>query len=249
MVPDRLQHRAPPQHRPLPRHCRPDGRHHGPRPLPGTHGGRRSDSSRDSAPTSIVNPNRGRHAPSQPGELKSISDFSEAWKPQLQLNGVWHRYQTSQDQNWTLQNVSLQIRRGELVGLLGPSGCGKTTLLRMIAGFEKPARGSITMNGDEVATPSRQIAPEKRSFGMVFQDCALFPHLATWQNVCFGLRKRDDISRAQWLLELVGLSDLKQRYPHELSGGQRQRLALARALAPGSSLILLDEPSQTWMSL
>jgi iron(III) transport system ATP-binding protein len=147
--------------------------------------------------------------------------------------------------------VSLSLGQGELVGLLGPSGCGKTTLLRLIAGFERPARGEILLDGREVAGPKRWLAPEARGVGMVFQDYALFPHLDAWANASFGLPRRRGRSqgitaaqreRVAWLLELMGLGGLEQRYPHELSGGQRQRLALARALAPGTALVLLDEP-------
>ncbi len=163
-------------------------------------------------------------------------------RQQVQLQGLWHRYANSDANAWTLRGIDLDLRQGELVGLLGPSGCGKTTLLRLIAGFERPGRGSVRIDGREVAGPHRWLPPERRGVGMVFQDYALFPHLDAWQNTCFGLKRGQDNSRAAWLLELLGLKGLEQRYPHELSGGQRQRLALARALAPGSSLVLLDEP-------
>jgi iron(III) transport system ATP-binding protein len=164
-------------------------------------------------------------------------------RPQVQLTGLWHRYRgPAASGDWTLRNIDFQLRPGELVGLLGPSGCGKTTLLRLIAGFERPERGVVTIAGQEVAGPHRWLPPERRGVGMVFQDYALFPHLDAWRNTCFGLRRGQDTSRAAWLLELLGLKGLERRFPHELSGGQRQRLALARALAPGCSLVLLDEP-------
>ena len=164
-------------------------------------------------------------------------------RPQVELNGLWHRYRgPASSGDWTLRDIDFQLRPGELVGLLGPSGCGKTTLLRLIAGFERPDRGVVRIGGQEVAGPQRWLPPERRGVGMVFQDYALFPHLDAWRNACFGLRRGQDSSRAAWLLELLGLKGLEQRYPHELSGGQRQRLALARALAPGSALVLLDEP-------
>nr|WP_254939127.1 ABC transporter ATP-binding protein [Cyanobium sp. Morenito 9A2] len=163
------------------------------------------------------------------------------------MRNLWHRYpravsHVATGAEWTLSAVDFQLNPGELVGLLGPSGCGKSTLLRLIAGFERPSRGSVWIDGREVAGPRRWIEPERRGVGMVFQDYALFPHLDAWRNTCFGLRPHQERGRAAWLLELLGLKGLEQRYPHELSGGQRQRLALARALAPGPALVLLDEP-------
>jgi iron(III) transport system ATP-binding protein len=168
--------------------------------------------------------------------------------PHLQLRDVWHRYGTSNGNanggngGWTLRQIDLTLQRGELVGLLGPSGCGKTTLLRLVAGFERPQRGSVWMGGRQVAGPEQWLPAERRGVGMVFQDYALFPHLDAWQNACFGLRRGHDLNRVRWLLELLGLEGLERRYPHELSGGQRQRLALARALAPQPEVVLLDEP-------
>ncbi len=158
------------------------------------------------------------------------------------LRDLWHRYPTSAPGSWTLCGLDLSLAPGELIGLLGPSGCGKTTLLRLIAGFERPSRGTVRIHGREVAGEQRWLAPERRGIGMVFQDYALFPHLDAWANVCFGLKPGDDHNRPGWLLELLGLTGLESRFPHELSGGQRQRLALARALAPGNSVLLLDEP-------
>ena len=160
----------------------------------------------------------------------------------LYLDGIWHKYQTLDSDKWTLKSINLDLKAGELVGLVGPSGCGKTTLLRLIAGFETPNKGKIIFNGNEVSNPTNVLPPERRGIGMVFQDYALFPHLDVLKNVCFGLPKKSQLNRVDWLLNLLGISDLKYRYPHELSGGQRQRVALARALAPGTSLILLDEP-------
>ena len=158
----------------------------------------------------------------------------------VELSGLWHRYEGTE--GYTLRGIDLQLRPGELVGLLGPSGCGKTTLLRLIAGFERPERGAVMIAGRQVAGEERWLVPERRGVGMVFQDYALFPHLTAWRNLCFGLRRGEDTARAAWLLELLGLDGLERRYPHELSGGQRQRLALARALAPRPSVVLLDEP-------
>ena len=174
----------------------------------------------------------------------SDSGWSEApHRDPARLEDVWHRYgQSPAGDDWILKGIHFNLRPGELVGLLGPSGCGKTTLLRLIAGFECPSRGRILIQGQEVAGSQRWVEPERRGVGMVFQDYALFPHLDAWRNTCFGLRPRQDRSRASWLLELLGLKGLEHRFPHELSGGQRQRLALARALAPGPALLLLDEP-------
>ena len=138
--------------------------------------------------------------------------------------------------------TSLCVERGEVVALLGPSGCGKTTLLRLIAGFETPDGGSITIAGELVAGAGAWVPPERRRVGMVFQDYALFPHLTVTENVAFGIPRKDRSARVPMLLALVGLCGLGGRYPHELSGGQQQRVALARALAPAPEAILLDEP-------
>ncbi|MDQ2689535.1 MAG: ATP-binding cassette domain-containing protein, partial [Chloroflexota bacterium] len=128
--------------------------------------------------------------------------------------------------------VDLDVRRGEFLGILGPSGCGKTTLLRLIAGFERPDGGGIEIDGHAVAGPRLNVAPERRRVGMVFQESALFPHLDVAGNVGFGLPRRGREARVAELVALVGLAGLHRRMPHELSGGQQQRVALARALAP-----------------
>lgn len=142
-----------------------------------------------------------------------------------------------------LNDVSLTIQRGELVALLGPSGSGKTTLLRIIAGLEKPDRGTVTVE--------RERKTRKAAVGFVFQHYALFKHMSVFENVAFGLRMRrgsekmsDDAIRAKVmrLLQLVHLDALHTRYPSQLSGGQRQRIALARALAVEPDILLLDEP-------
>jgi iron(III) transport system ATP-binding protein len=144
-----------------------------------------------------------------------------------------------------VREVSLEIDRGELMAVLGPSGCGKTTLLRTIAGFERPDAGRVVVSDEEVAGPDRFLPPERRRIGMVFQDYALFPHLTVTANVCFGLADRPRGERealTRRTIELVGLQHKSSRHPHELSGGERQRVALARALATEPALVLLDEP-------
>jgi len=148
-----------------------------------------------------------------------------------------------------VSEVDLAVARGELLTVLGPSGCGKTTLLRLIAGFERPDRGEVRVGDVLVAGGGAWVAPERRRIGMVFQDYALFPHLSIEGNVAFGLPRRErgrgrraGAERARTALELVGLQHKAACFPHQLSGGERQRAALARALAPGPELVLLDEP-------
>ncbi len=162
---------------------------------------------------------------------------------ELEIQNLWHNFKSNKESNWVLKDINFSLKPGELVGLLGPSGCGKTTLLRLIAGFDKPIRGSIKKKGQIISDNNYLLSPERRHIGMVFQDYALFPHLNVWDNVCFGItKKKQSIERANWLLNLLDIFEFKNRYPHELSGGQSQRVALARALAPGTSLVLLDEP-------
>ena len=142
-----------------------------------------------------------------------------------------------------VDNVSLDIASGEFVTLVGASGCGKTTLLRIIAGFTKPDRGELSIDGKRV----EGLPPSKREVGFVFQSYALFPTQTVAQNIGFSLSirrrpKADIAERVEELCALTQLSGLEDRYPHELSGGQQQRVALARALAPDPSILLLDEP-------
>ncbi|MGD9889100.1 MAG: ABC transporter ATP-binding protein [Halothiobacillaceae bacterium] len=144
-----------------------------------------------------------------------------------------------------LEQISFALESGDIACLLGPSGCGKTTALRLIAGFEQPAAGSIRINDTLMSQVSNIIPPEKRHVGMVFQDYALFPHLSIADNIAFGLHRLDSNARQQRtdeMLNTVGLADRAHAFPHELSGGQQQRVALARALAPKPALLLLDEP-------
>jgi len=142
-----------------------------------------------------------------------------------------------------VNDVSLEIHRGELFSILGGSGSGKTTLLRMLAGFEQPTRGSILIDGvDMTYTP-----PYERPINMMFQSYALFPHMSVEQNIAYGLKKEgapaaEIRERVQQLLALVKLERMARRKPHQLSGGERQRVALARALIKRPKLLLLDEP-------
>jgi len=145
--------------------------------------------------------------------------------------------------NRVVRDFSLSVERGEFISLLGPSGCGKTTVLRMVAGFEAPSAGAVTIDGQDVT----RLRPNARRIGMVFQAYALFPNLTVAQNVGFGLRVAgvrgaEAQARVQEMLDLIGLPQLGTRYPFQLSGGQQQRVALARALAPKPRILLLDEP-------
>jgi iron(III) transport system ATP-binding protein len=144
-----------------------------------------------------------------------------------------------------LEGLDLEVYRHEILAVVGPSGCGKTTLLRLIAGFERPDRGQVILEEQLVTDQFHAVPPEQRGVGMVFQDYALFPHLDVFENVAFGLNgmpKKAGLDQVRSMLKLVGLQDLSGRFPHELSGGERQRVALARALAPRPVLLLLDEP-------
>lgn len=141
-----------------------------------------------------------------------------------------------------LAGVDLSLRSGSLTVLLGPSGSGKTTLLRLLAGFEAPDRGTVRIGEQVLDAEGWHVHPEHRRIGYVPQEGGLFPHLNVAANVAFGLPRSQRKIRAGELLELVGLSHLARRYPHQLSGGQQQRVALARALAIGPRVVLLDEP-------
>ena len=163
----------------------------------------------------------------------------------IQLEGIAKSY----EKNPVLGNLSLSIEHGECFTLLGPSGCGKTVLLRLIAGFETPDRGSIRI-GDTVvadAADGRSISPDSRGLGVVFQDYAVWPHMTVFDNVAYPLKlakrpQKEIAERTMRTIGLVNMVGLEKRLPSELSGGQQQRVALARALVANPSLMLLDEP-------
>lgn len=147
--------------------------------------------------------------------------------------------------NYQIKNFNMQIEKGEIVALLGSSGSGKSTILRLISGLEIPMEGEIIVDNKILYNKDVFIEPDKRGIGMVFQDYALFPHLNVEKNVLFGVGKLNKHEKQKILEDVLDLVDMKQykkRYPHELSGGQQQRIAIARALAPKPSLLLLDEP-------
>ncbi len=165
---------------------------------------------------------------------------AEAVRPTLRIEGV--------DKNFgsfsALRNVSLTVAKGEFVCILGPSGCGKTTLLRIIAGLEKPDAGSVHIAGRDVTNEP----VSRRGVGIVFQSYALFPNLNSIQNISFGIRRKGWTKervrqRAMALLSLVGLEECAAKYPAQMSGGQQQRVAIARALIKKPALILADEPT------
>jgi putrescine transport system ATP-binding protein len=164
---------------------------------------------------------------------------TEGDQPFIRIEGVSKKFGNFVAVN----NVSLDVRKGELFALLGGSGCGKTTLLRMLAGFEEPTSGRILIDGQDMTA----IPPYERPVNMMFQSYALFPHMTVEKNVGYGLKhepmsEAERRDRVRQMLDLVQLAEFTGRKPHQLSGGQRQRVALARALAKQPKLLLLDEP-------
>ncbi|WP_082232547.1 ABC transporter ATP-binding protein [Halobacillus massiliensis] len=161
----------------------------------------------------------------------------------IQIQNLCFNYPNSAHK--TIQDFCLEIEQGEIISILGESGSGKSTVLRLLCGLETPSGGNILIN-DKVMTDDRHfILPEKRGIGMVFQDYALFPHMTVAENIQFGLKgysRKAKKERTEEVLALVNMGSFAKRFPHELSGGQQQRIALARALAPNPSLLLLDEP-------
>ena len=165
---------------------------------------------------------------------------SNAVCPFLAIRGLVREY----DGVRAVDDVTLTIEQGEIFALLGSSGSGKSTLLRMLAGFETPDAGSITLAGHDIV----KLPPYERPINMMFQSYALFPHLSVWDNVAFGLRRdglpKDQVAaRVDQMLALVQLTSYGKRKPHQLSGGQQQRVAIARALAMQPRIMLFDEPT------
>ncbi|MEN8130504.1 MAG: ABC transporter ATP-binding protein [Pseudomonadota bacterium] len=146
-----------------------------------------------------------------------------------------------------LDSLDFTVPLHQIVVVLGPSGCGKTTLLRLIAGLERPDSGEIEIDGKRVSSTQCLVAPKQRNISMIFQDLALWPHMRVLENLTFGLKKKINgytmlEDQAKDALNWVSLENMSHRYPHQLSGGERQRLAIARALAPGRPYLLMDEP-------
>ncbi|CCO08145.1 ABC transporter ATP-binding protein [Desulforamulus hydrothermalis] len=161
----------------------------------------------------------------------------------VEIRDLIFKYKNSQLS--TINKVNLSISRGEIIAILGQSGSGKSTILRLLAGLEKPCSGTIVIDNKVMFDNNTYVNPENRGVGMVFQDYALFPHMTVEKNIIYGLAKLDRKERTKRLKEvltLVNLEEFRDRYPYELSGGQQQRVALARALAPKPAVLLLDEP-------
>jgi len=173
-----------------------------------------------------------------PGHLFSTNTVTDS-SVYLRVDNVTKRF----GETLAVNDVSLDIERGEIFALLGSSGCGKSTLLRVLSGFETPTSGRVWLDGKDVT----DLPPYERPMNMMFQSYALFPHLNVWENVAFGL-KRDGVAKAEIqqrvedMLQLVQLQKFAKRSPHQLSGGQQQRVALARSLVKRPQLLLLDEP-------
>ena len=188
----------------------------------------RSDESDDATVERRSSAAADRDANAAADPVLSLSDVTKAFGPETAVD-----------------DVSLDVRSGELLTFLGPSGCGKTTTLRTVAGLEEPTEGRILLGDEVVAGDGAFVPPEQRDVGIVFQNFALFPHLSVRENIAFGLTDADAAeseARVDELLELVEMTDHGEKTPDQLSGGQKQRVALARSLAPEPEVLLLDEP-------
>jgi iron(III) transport system ATP-binding protein len=204
----------------------------------------------DRASTDPARPLAGAAHPSAPAPTDAAAALAQrptpsATAPSLVVDGLSVAFEADRGRLQVLDGLSFALAGGEIGCLLGSSGCGKTTALRVVAGFVRPDLGTVRIAGRSVSSATEVVPPERRGVGVVFQDYALFPHLDVAGNVGFGLRRQtgpERRARIREMLELVGLAQAAERFPHELSGGQQQRVALARALAPAPALLLLDEP-------
>lgn len=159
--------------------------------------------------------------------------------PKVKCTGVVKTFDTTT----AVKDFNLEVTKGNILSLVGPSGCGKTTVLRLIAGLERPDAGTIEIAGKTMNDHHSFLAPEVRHVGMMFQDYALFPHMDVLKNIGYGLgRDSDGENRLIEVMKLTGIEHLKNQMPHQLSGGEQQRVALARAIAPKPDVLLLDEP-------
>ena len=156
----------------------------------------------------------------------------------LRIKSLSHRYE---NENLVIDDLSLEVNKGEIISILGPSGCGKTSLLRIVAGLENPLKGEIKIDEKIVFNQTINISPEKRNLGLVVEDKALFPHLSVYKNIIFGIRKNKQQKQlAEEFLNLFKIEHLKDKFPHEISSGEQQRTALARAIITNPNILLLD---------
>ena len=159
----------------------------------------------------------------------------------ISVRNVWKAHQGQE----ILKGVDLQVATGTSVALIGPSGCGKTTLLRIVAGLDRPDRGEVWIDGIPASTPDVHLPPSARSIGMVFQQPALWSHMTVRENIRFGMGRVPGPSRSRIVEDLLArarISPLADRYPHELSGGEARRVSILRAIAPQPRHLLMDEP-------